>query len=211
MVYRMDKIKSILKETVCDGIVIKAWTSGEPQRRRLCWDWAPLWRCCYCSLLSSACPGQMVLEPDLPGLWNRSRLRNGRLRLTRHLSRERSDCVVEASGLPWHHCVNVPFAHEDGKDPDTLAETSFRSLQCSRFSKGSHLAHVERVSEDEHIWVDVLVRQGECQDLEVPDDPHAKEEANEDHHLVHHLRPAASSFRRCAASTKVTFLPNKLT
>ena len=36
--------------------------------------------------------------------------------------------AVEPTGLSCHHCIHIPLAHEDGKDPDTLTKTSLGSL-----------------------------------------------------------------------------------
>ena len=35
---------------------------------------------------------------------------------------------MERSGLAGHHFVNVPLAHKDGKDPDTLNKGNLKSL-----------------------------------------------------------------------------------
>ena len=41
---------------------------------------------------------------------------------------EGSYATVERSGLAGHHFVNVPLAHKDGKDPDTLNKVNLKSL-----------------------------------------------------------------------------------
>ena len=46
------------------------------------------------------------------------------------------DGVVEPSGLSRHHCVYIPLAHEDGKDPDTLTKTGLRTLLLFKILKG---------------------------------------------------------------------------
>ena len=35
---------------------------------------------------------------------------------------------MERSGLAGHHFVDVPLAHKDGKDPDTLNKVNLKSL-----------------------------------------------------------------------------------
>ena len=81
---------------------------------------------------------------------------------------------------------------------------TFKSLQAA------NLAHVECVSDNEHIRVDAM-RQGKGEDLEVPGDSHAKEEADEDHHLVSRLRSTLASCGAFAEGTTIGFLSSKST
>ena len=60
-------------------------------------------------------------------------------------------------------------------------------------SDPGYLAHVQGVGENHPTRIELQRREGKVEDLKVPGDAHAKEEADVDHHLVlHHANFAAA-------------------
>ena len=96
-----------------------------------------------------------------------------------HLARH----AVQPRGLALHHLDHVPLADKDDKHPNTLEGRLLGNL------RSVHLQHVQGVSEDKDVWVEVVGGEGEGEELKVPDDAHAKEEPQVDAHLVRLLRP----------------------
>ena len=64
------------------------------------------------------------------------------------------------------------------------------------FIKLYYLAHVQCIRENQPTRIWLKRREAEGDDLEVPGDPHAKEEADVDHHLVPLLAPGAAAAAR---------------
>ena len=56
----------------------------------------------------------------------------------------------------------------------------------------THLAHVQGVSEDENIGVQIVVAESKGENLEVPDDSHPEKEADDDHRLISILASISS-------------------